>query len=184
MNSAYNQTALNKQSGRITQFVIANQQFEFNGLFFDISMRPAAFSAFTSKLIRLLILNEKVIRYLDYVFNQSQTKQAMFKILDIYHQILLKENMKTAPDGIKTHLTQQKSNNIPYPTQPFYAMCDASNFRSGAALLESHQGTNEMNLISASSRLFTQSKLRLSTLIRECTAIKHTFKKNKFLILG
>ena len=53
----------------------------------------------------------------------------------------------------------------------FYAMCDASNFGIGAALLQSHNGTNKMNLISANSRLFTQAELRLSTLMRECTAI-------------
>ena len=41
-------------------------------------------------------------------------------------------------------------------------MCDASNFGIGAALLQSHSGTNKMNLISANSRLFTQTELRLS----------------------
>ena len=41
---------------------------------------------------------------------------------------------------------------IPAPNQPFYAMCDASNFGFGAALLQSHKGTNEMNLSSANSR--------------------------------
>ena len=32
-------------------------------------------------------------------------------------------------------------------------MCDASNVGIGAALLQSHNGTNKMNLISANSRL-------------------------------
>ena len=41
-----------------------------------------------------------------------------------------------------------------------------------------------MNLISENSRLFTQAKLRLSTLMRECTAIIHTFTEYEFLILG
>ena len=50
-------------------------------------------------------------------------------------------------------------------------MCDASNFSIGAALLQSHSGTNKINLISAISRLFTQTELQLSTLMRECTAI-------------
>ena len=63
-------------------------------------------------------------------------------------------------------------------------MCDASNFGIGAALLQSHSGTNNMNLISANSRLFTQAKLRLSTLMRECTAIIYTLTENEFLILG
>ena len=63
-------------------------------------------------------------------------------------------------------------------------MCDASNFGIGAALLQSHSGTNKMNLISANSRLFTQAELRLSTLIRECTAIIYTLTEYEFPILG
>ena len=41
-----------------------------------------------------------------------------------------------------------------------------------------------MNLISANSPLFTQAKLRLSTLMRECTAIIYTLTEYEFLILG
>ena len=68
--------------------------------------------------------------------------------------------------------------------QPFYAMCDASNFGIGAELLQSHSGTNKMNLISANSRLFTQAELRLSTLMRECTAIIYTLTEYEIFILG
>ena len=39
---------------------------------------------------------------------------------------------------IKKLLTEQVSNTIPDPNQPFYAMCDASIFGIGAALLQSH----------------------------------------------
>ena len=85
---------------------------------------------------------------------------------------------------IKKLLTEQFSNTIPDPNQPFYAMCDASNFGISAALLQSHSGTNKMNLISANSRLFTQAELLLSTLMRECTAIIYTLTEYEFLILG
>ena len=54
----------------------------------------------------------------------------------------------------------------------------------GAALLQSHSGTNKMNLIPANSRLFTQAELRLCTLVRKCTAIKFTLTESEFLILG
>ena len=63
-------------------------------------------------------------------------------------------------------------------------MCDASNFGIGAALLQSHSGTNKMNLISANSQLSLQAELRLSTLMRECTAIIYTLTEYEFLILG
>ena len=56
-------------------------------------------------------------------------------------------------------------------------------FCIGAALTQSHSGTNKINLISANSRLFTQAELRLSTLMRECTAIIYTLTEYEFLIL-
>ena len=93
-------------------------------------------------------------------------------------------NIKHDLKKFKKLLTEQISNTIPDPNQPFYAMCDASNFGIGAALLQSHSGTNKMNLISTNSRLITQAELRLSTLMRECTAIIYTLTEYDFLILG
>ena len=46
------------------------------------------------------------------------------------------------------------------------------------------QQNNKINLNSATSRLFTQAELRLSTLMRECTAIIYTLTQYEFLILG
>ena len=63
-------------------------------------------------------------------------------------------------------------------------MCDASNFGIGAALLQSHNRTSKMDIISAKSRLFTQAELRLSTLMTECTAIIYTLTEYEFLKLG
>ena len=81
---------------------------------------------------------------------------------------------------IKKLLTEQTSNTIPDPNQPFYA----SNFGIGAALLQSHSGKKKMNLRSANSQLFTQAELRLSTLMREYTAMLYTISWYEFLILG
>ena len=77
-------------------------------------------------------------------------------------------------EELKKLLTEQISNTIPDSNQPFYAVCDASKFGIGSALLQSRSGTNKMSLISANSRLFTQAELRLSTLMRECTAMIYT----------
>ena len=63
-------------------------------------------------------------------------------------------------------------------------MCDASNFGIGAAIFQSHSGTNKLSLISANSKIFTQIELRLSILRRECTAIIYTHTEYEFLILG
>ena len=63
-------------------------------------------------------------------------------------------------------------------------MCDASIFGIGAAILQSQSGTNKIKLISANSRIFTQVELRLSTLMKECTAIIYSLTEYEFLILG
>ena len=108
MNSAYNRMQLDEQSRRLTQFVIGNQQYEFNKLFYGIFIGPAVFSAFLSKVFRPLILQQHAITYLDDVFMQSQTKDEKFKILEQYHQILKNENMKAVPDKSHFFLTRVK----------------------------------------------------------------------------
>ena len=97
---------LDEQSRRLTQFVIGNQQYEINRLFYGISIGPAAFSAFMSKIFRPLTLKKNAITYLDDVFMQSQTKDEMFTVLEQYHKILQNENLKAAPD--KSHFFQTR----------------------------------------------------------------------------
>ena len=99
---------LDEQSRRLTQFVIGNQQYEFNRLFYGNSIGPAAFSAIMSKIFRPFILNKNAITYLDDFFMQSQTKNGMFLVLEKSYQILLHENMKAAPDKSHFFLTRVK----------------------------------------------------------------------------
>ena len=98
---------LDEQSRRLTQFVIGNQQYEFIRFFYGISIGPAAFSAFMSKIFRPLILKKNAITYLDDVFMQSQTKDEMFTVLEQYHKILQNENLKAAPDKSHFFLTRK-----------------------------------------------------------------------------
>ena len=93
-------------------------------------------------------------------------------------------NTKKDLEELKTLLTEQISNTVPVPDQPIYAMCDTSNFGIGTALLQYHNETNKMNLISAKSRLLTPAELRISTFMRECTAIIYTLTEYEFLKLG
>ena len=99
---------LDKQSRRLTHFVIGNQQYEFIRLFYAKSIGPVAFSAFMSKIFRPLILKKNAITHLDDVFMQSQTKDEMFIILEQYHQILKNEKMKAASDKSHFFLTRVK----------------------------------------------------------------------------
>ena len=93
---------LDEQSWRLTQFVIGNQEYEFNRSLCGNSIGPLAFSAIMSENFWPLILSKKVITYLDDIFMQSQAKCQMFQLLDKYQQIPLKENIQAVPD--KSHL--------------------------------------------------------------------------------
>ena len=66
--------SLDEQSRRLTQLVNGNKQYKIIRLFYKISIGPAAFSAFMSKIFRPLIFSNIVITNLDDVFMQSQTK--------------------------------------------------------------------------------------------------------------
>ena len=96
-----------------------------------------------------------------YVYKMQLYLRQFYNILRQQNNIEWTTKHQTRFEEIKRLLTDQISNTILDPNQPFYAMCAASNFGIGAALLQSHSGTNKMNLISANSRLFTQAELRL-----------------------
>ena len=72
---------------------------------------------------------------------------------------------------------------IPNSEKPFYILCDASNYGFGAALLQKNQ-FGKMELVSANSRLFSTTELRLSTILRECSAIIYAISEYEFLIQG
>ena len=73
---------------------------------------------------------------------------------------------------------------MPDTTKPFYIITDASGIGIGAALLQQHPTERKRNLVSANSRLFTPIEMRLSTLIRECSAIIFALTEYEFLLTG
>ena len=92
MNIAYNQKPLDEQSRRLTQFVIGNQQYEFDRHFYGFSIGLAAFSAFKSKSLRPLVLSKKnyhISQIHQYHFFHNHQQKKMCKVLEKYHQVLL-----------------------------------------------------------------------------------------------
>ena len=78
----------------------------------------------------------------------------MQKYLRPFHNILRQKNKfewttvhQKRFEELKTFLIEQISYTSPDQDQLFYAMCDAFIFGIGAAFLQSHRGTNKMNLI-------------------------------------
>ena len=98
MKTAYNQNPLDKPSQRLTNFVIAGQQYCFKRLFYAISVVPAAFSSFMSSIFTPLIRKNKIITYMKDIFIQDTTTDTMLLTLTQYHTILENENLKATPD--------------------------------------------------------------------------------------
>ena len=85
---------------------------------------------------------------------------------------------------MKRTITHRLELTMPDNTKPFYNITDASNTGVGAALLQQHPTERKMKLVSANSRLFTPIEKRLSTLIRECSAIFFALTVYEFLLTG
>ena len=98
LNSAYNQIPLDEQSMRYTHFTIENEQYCFKRLFYGISIGPAAFASTLTHFLYPLIRKGTVIAYVYDIFIQTNSYQQMYEIIIEYHKILLKENLKAAPD--------------------------------------------------------------------------------------
>ena len=73
---------------------------------------------------------------------------------------------------------------MPDTTKLSYIITDASNTGIGAALLQQHPTERKMKLVSANSRLYTPIEMRLSTLIRESSAIIFALTEYEFLLTG
>ena len=106
LNSAYNQIPLDEESMRYTHFTIGNEQYCFKRLFYGISIGPAAFASKLTKFLYPLIRKGTVITYVDDIIIQTNSHEQMFETLIEYHKILLKENLKAAPE--KTYFMLKK----------------------------------------------------------------------------
>ena len=62
-----------KPSQKLTNVVIAGQEYCFKRLYYGISIGPAAFSSFMSSIFKPLIRKNKIITYLDDEFIQDTT---------------------------------------------------------------------------------------------------------------
>ena len=106
LNSAYNQIPLDEESMRYTHFTIGNEQYCFKRLFYGISIGPAAFASILTHFLYPLIRKGTVITYVDDIFIQTNSYELMYETLIEYHKVLLKENLKAAPD--KTYFMLKK----------------------------------------------------------------------------
>ena len=98
-----------------------------------------------------------------------------FKWITEHQQILNK---------IKQKITKQLQIIMPDTCKPFHILTDKFNTRIEAALLQQHSTEKKTKLISANSRLITSIEMRLSTLIRECSAITFALAEYELTLTG
>ena len=103
---------------------------------------------------------------------------SMQPILQPLYNLLHKENdfkwtkeHQQIFEQMKRTITHQLELTMPDTTKPLHIIKDASNTGIRAALLQKYPTERKMKLVSANSRIFTPIEMRLSTLIRECSAI-------------
>ena len=119
-----------------------------------------------------------------YVYGMQPILQPLHKLLHIESDFKWTKEHQTIFEQMKKTITHKLELTIPDTTKPFYIVTDASNTGIGAALLPQHPTEKKMRLVSADSRLFTAIEMRLSKLIRECSAIKFALTENEFLLTG
>ena len=91
---------------RYTHFTIGNEKYCFLRLFYGISIGAAAFASILTHFLNLLIRKGTVITYVDDIFIRTNSYEQMYETLIEYHKIMLKENLKAAPD--KTYFMLKK----------------------------------------------------------------------------
>ena len=106
-----------------------------------------------------------------YVYGMQLILQPICKLLHKETEFKWTKENQPVFEKMKQMITKQLEITMPDTSKPFYIITDASNTGIGAALLQQHPTENKMNLPTANSRLFTPIEMRLSTLIRKCSAI-------------
>ena len=118
------------------------------------------------------------------VYGLQPILKALYKLLNKETEFKWTKEHQIVFEKMKQTITKQLKMRMPDTSKPFYIITDASNTGIGAALQQQHPTENKMNLISTNSRLFTPIGMRLSTLIRECSAIIFALMEYEFLLTG
>ena len=119
-----------------------------------------------------------------YIYGMQPILQPLYKLIHKETEFKWTKEHQTVFRKTKQTITKQLEITMPDTGKPFYIITDASNTGIGAALLQQHPTENKMNLISANLRLFTPIEMRLSTLIRLCSAIIFALTEYEFLLTG
>ena len=119
-----------------------------------------------------------------YVYGMQPILQPFYNLLHKETDFKWTQEHQKTFEQMKQTITHKLELTMPDTTKPFYIITDASNTGIGAALLQQHPTEKKIKLISVNCRLFTPIEMRLSTLIRECSAIIFALTECEFLLTG
>ena len=119
-----------------------------------------------------------------YVYGMQPILQPFYNLLHKETDFKWTQQHQKFFEQMKKTITHKLELTVPDNTKPFYIITDGSNTGIGAPLPQQHPTEKKMKLISANSRLLTPIEMRLSTLIRECSAIIFALTEHKFLLTG
>ena len=119
-----------------------------------------------------------------YVYGLQPKLQPLYNLLHKENVFKWTKEHQEICKQMKRTITHKLELTMPDTTKPFYIITDASNTGIGAALLQQHPTERKMKLVSANSRPFTPIEMRLSTLIRERSAMIFALTEYEFLLTG
>ena len=119
-----------------------------------------------------------------YVYGMQPILQPLYNLSHKENDFKWTKEHQEIFEQMKRTITHKLELTMPDNTKPFYIITDASNTGIGSALLQQHPTERKMNIVSASSRLFTPREMRLTTLFREWSAIIFGLTEYEFLPTG
>ena len=98
LSHANHQVPLSVETQKLTNFITGGRQYTFTRGFYGLFDLPNCFSRLLTRHFEPLIKKKQAINYIDDTIMQSQTRGEMFTIINEYHTLLRKADLKAAPD--------------------------------------------------------------------------------------
>ena len=98
LSCAYHQVPLSPETQKLTSFIIGRKQYTYARGFYGFCGLPNFFSRLMTIHFDPLNRKKQAITYIDDTIMQSQNKNEMFTVINEYHTLLSKADLKAASD--------------------------------------------------------------------------------------
>ena len=93
LSRAYHQVPLSPEAQKLTSFIFGGKQYTYTRGFYGLCGLPNFFSQQMTIHFDPLINTKLAITYIDDTIMQSQNKNEMFTVINVYHTILRKSGL-------------------------------------------------------------------------------------------